>query len=225
LTSLSSLTCLSCGAASGAAGGPTSRSTRRTASTAGSTSSTAAAEGTVRIRHPEGTDRVEVVIHKGTTHRVIDVEVEVDPDLFEELVADGDEPDFNRHLQVLQTAELFQQVWRRVIGGRHRYPQELPFRPYLLQIAHHCFVEHLKRRPRDGKEQGVSAPLDGAGSLGEALAALAPDQREAVVLQQEAGFDTAAIAAVIGIEREVVHARLGQAVARLRQAVPAGGTA
>lgn len=123
------------------------------------------------------------------------------------------------------TAELFQQVWRRVIGGRHRYPQELPFRPYLLQIAHHCFVEHLKRRPRDGEEQGVSAPLDGAGSLGEALAALAPDQREAVVLQQEAGFDTAAIAAVIGIEREVVHARLGQAVARLRQAVPAGGTA
>ena len=38
------------------------------------------------------------------------VEVEVDADPLEEPVGDGDEPDFNRHLQVLQPAQLVEQV-------------------------------------------------------------------------------------------------------------------
>ena len=41
---------------------------------------------------------------------VVDVEVEVDADPLEEVVVQRDEPHLDRHLQVLQAAELFQQV-------------------------------------------------------------------------------------------------------------------
>ena len=41
---------------------------------------------------------------------VVDVEVEVDADPLEEVVVERDEADFDRHLQVLQPPQLFQQV-------------------------------------------------------------------------------------------------------------------
>ena len=41
---------------------------------------------------------------------VFDVDVEVDADPLEEAVVEPDEADFDRHLQILQAAQLFQQV-------------------------------------------------------------------------------------------------------------------
>src|SRR6185312_337610 len=40
----------------------------------------------------------------------LDVEVEIDADLLEEVVADGDEPDLDRDLQVLEPPELLEQL-------------------------------------------------------------------------------------------------------------------
>ena len=45
-----------------------------------------------------------------TTQVVLDVEAEVDTDAFKERIRHRDEADFDRHLQVLQAAELFQQI-------------------------------------------------------------------------------------------------------------------
>ncbi len=48
----------------------------------------------------------------------LDIEVEVDSDEFEEVVADGDEPDFDRDLEVLKPAELPQQVGDLLVDFR-----------------------------------------------------------------------------------------------------------
>lgn len=126
-------------------------------------------------------------------------------------------------------AELFQQVWSRVIKARHRYRAGVPFTPYLYQNAHHCFVEHLRRQSRPPDEDGQPAETGRRHAampdsrLAQVLASLAPDQREAFILQQEAGLDVTGIAGVIGIDAATVRARLGSAIGRLRQAITTGG--
>ncbi len=67
-------------------------------------------------RSRTGVSGVKVLSTPGPPMRVLQVEVEVDLDLLEEVVADGDVADFDRHLQVLEPAELLEEV-RRFPGG------------------------------------------------------------------------------------------------------------
>ena len=53
----------------------------------------------------------------------LDREVEVDADLLEEVVGDGDEPDLDRDLKVLEPAELPEQVGDLLVDLR-RVPDD-----------------------------------------------------------------------------------------------------
>ncbi len=60
----------------------------------------------------------------------LDIEVEVDADLLEEVIADRDEPDFNRNLEVLEPPQLPEQVgdlfvdFRRVLDDQTQTQEE-----------------------------------------------------------------------------------------------------
>lgn len=45
-------------------------------------------------------------------------------------------------------AELFQEVWIRVIKARERYEPKARFNTYLYQIGHNCLVDHYRKSGR-----------------------------------------------------------------------------
>lgn len=82
-----------------------------------------------------------------------------------------------------------------------------------------------KRRRRAGREvvgavpdRGASAPDAGAGeSVTEALKELPPRQRQAVVLRDWAGFETAEVARILGTKESTVRVHLARGRAALRE--------
>src|SRR5690606_23483058 len=111
---------------SGLAGGPAACPTSRTVDW---------------VRHPEGTDRIEVIVHNRSTDRIVHVEVEVDPDLLEEFVADRDKPHLDGDLKILEPAELFQKI-RDLLMNLLRLPNHQAQRAFMLRqstLASHFF--------------------------------------------------------------------------------------
>jgi len=45
-------------------------------------------------------------------------------------------------------AELFQDVWLRIIKARERYEPKARFTTYMYQIAHNCLVDHFRKSGR-----------------------------------------------------------------------------
>ena len=130
--------------------------------------------------------------------------------------------------------DLFQEVWMRVIRARARYRSAGPFAAYLYRIAHNVLVDHYRQSARDADPTDPAAlqPQDpGAGpaddyraselrrEIAAALETLPSEQREAFVLQQEAGLTLEEIGHVVGANRETVKSRLRYANQRLRKAL------
>lgn len=143
--------------------------------------------------------------------------------------------------------ELFQDVWMKLINARERYRPRARFTTYLYHMAHNRLLDHYRaRRRRFGRfaaalpasyrdedaggvdvEQLPAAAGDGPEQreirrrdverLQTLLAALPEAQREAFLLQHEAGLTLDAIAEVTGCGRETVKSRLRYALAKLRQ--------
>jgi len=137
--------------------------------------------------------------------------------------------------------ELFQDVWMNVIRGRATYAPTAKFATWLYTLAHHRVVDHWRATGQaalvsidddeDAGTQHAVAALPGArgdepeararnrelaSSLAAALATLPPAQRDAFLLQQEAGLSLAEIATLQDVGIETVKSRLRYAVARLR---------
>jgi RNA polymerase sigma-70 factor (ECF subfamily) len=128
--------------------------------------------------------------------------------------------------------DLYQDVWSRIIDARMRFQKGHGFKRYAFRIAHNRLVDHWRALERQGKssevdEQSLPAPVEQqpdsareldeqAGQLREALMQLSTEQREAFLLQQEAGLSLADIAERSGVGRETVKSRLRYAVKRLR---------
>jgi len=128
--------------------------------------------------------------------------------------------------------ELFQDVWSRVIEAKDRYRRGTGFRRYLFRIAHNRLVDHWRRHARtprgsdDGLERLAAGTREAPDTEAEraglrerlmaALRSLPPEQREAFLLQQEAGLTLQEIAARTDVGRETVKSRLRYAVNRLR---------
>jgi len=137
--------------------------------------------------------------------------------------------------------ELFQDVWMNVIRVRATYAPTAKFATWLYTLAHHRVVDHWRATGQatlesidDDGDAGVQhavAALPGArtdepetrvgnrelaSSLAAALATLPPAQRDAFLLQQEAGLSLAEIATLQGVGVETVKSRLRYAVTRLR---------
>jgi len=139
--------------------------------------------------------------------------------------------------------ELFQDLWMRVVRARESYAPTAKFTTWLYTLAHHRLVDHWRSRGQVGfvsldDEDGDAGELVDAmpGSrtaepetraqsreigrrLSTALAALPPVQRDAFLLQQEAGLSLAEIAVLTGAGEETVKSRLRYATAKLKAAL------
>ena len=183
------------------------------------------------------------------------MEAEVDDAVLMERYRDGDALAFEqlyarhkgplyryllRHCQPREAAaDVFQEVWSRVIASRERYEVRAAFKTFLYRIAQHCVVDHYRHRAakRDNRMDSVDdhedalvvqgyeqpdarvgqAQLDDA--VRAALAALPEEQRNAFLLFEEGGLGLKEIAEVTGVPAETVKSRLRYALAKLRRAL------
>jgi len=133
-------------------------------------------------------------------------------------------------------AEVFQEVWIKIIRAKDRYRSTAKFTTYMYQLAHNCFIDHVRvQRRTPPANRGAAAvdpseiagrAMDNPGNCAEqaeslerfrqALAGLPVEQREAFVLREESGLSLADIAAVTGVTPETAKSRLRYAVNKLR---------
>ncbi|MEE4331666.1 MAG: sigma-70 family RNA polymerase sigma factor [Wenzhouxiangella sp.] len=128
--------------------------------------------------------------------------------------------------------DAYQDIWSRIIDARGRFRRKTGFRRWAFRIAHNRLVDHwrrLERQPVDADDalerhpdraelqpERRSEQAEQASALRRALMALPAEQREAFLLQQEAGLSLAEIAERGGVGRETVKSRLRYAVGKLR---------
>jgi RNA polymerase sigma-70 factor (ECF subfamily) len=134
--------------------------------------------------------------------------------------------------------ELFQDVWMNLIRARASYTPTAKFATYLYRLAHNRLIDHYRASGQvrlvsaddEAHEEAVAALPANSGleperraenrDLGErlkdAVAALPPPQRDAFLLQQEAGLSLNEIAELTGVGIETVKSRLRYAVNKLR---------
>ncbi len=139
--------------------------------------------------------------------------------------------------------DLVQDVWFSVVRHAPQYEARAKFRTWLFTLAHHRMVDHwrtqknhtsLDAESEDGSALaemlaaesgfGPERRLDSrelAQALLDALAALPEVQREAFLLQAEAGMSLAEIAQTTGVSMETAKSRLRYARARLRETLEA----
>jgi RNA polymerase sigma-70 factor (ECF subfamily) len=134
--------------------------------------------------------------------------------------------------------ELFQDVWMNLIRARAGYEVSARFTTYLYRLGHNRLVDHYRKNAHaamlsydDEAAPQIDEPAaphhtrpdanydmrEQAAQLMRLLADLPEAQREAFVLQQEAGMSVEEIAAATGVARETAKSRLRYAMARLRQ--------
>jgi len=137
-----------------------------------------------------------------------------------------------------EAEELFQDVWMRAIEARGRYAPQAKFTTWLYTIAHNRLVDHWRTRglalvSLDAEDAAAHEPAAPPSSqpqlqlearqmlerLATAIAALPLVQREAFLLQQEAGMSVAEIAQATGVDEEAAKSRLRYAVAKLTEAI------
>jgi len=132
------------------------------------------------------------------------------------------------------TAEdLYQDVWSRIVASRTAFRRDAGFKRWAFRIAHNRLIDHWRvQKPTaadsettlgqladDPSRQPDSEQARGerADRLRSALMALPQDQREAFLLQQEAGLSLSQIAENKGVGRETIKSRLRYAVNKLRE--------
>lgn len=137
-------------------------------------------------------------------------------------------------------ADLFQDVWSRLIATRGRYEARAKFATYLFHIAHNCTMDFFRRdlrlrhaaRSVDGDAQSQEPEVpeyqrpDVIAEFGEqqsallaAVSALPQEQREAFLLHEETGLTIEAIARVTDVGLETAKSRLRYAVRKLKKSL------
>jgi len=140
------------------------------------------------------------------------------------------------------TAELFQDVWTKIVRSKDQYQPAAKFTTYMYTVAHNCLVDSNRRRGRQPQHgtavtsddpDEIAAPASGNPEnevsraqkvmrFRTALTGLPADQRDAFILREEAGLSLADIARVTGVTTETAKSRLRYAVRKLRQILAAG---
>lgn len=133
-------------------------------------------------------------------------------------------------------ADLFQEVWSKIIKSRDRYRPTAKFNTYLFRVAHNAFIDHLRRNKRycDGPADDPdlrASEVDGPDQQTErliarqrfmqALALLPDEQRDTFLLSEEAGLTVEQIATATGVPKETAKSRLRYAVNKLRETMSA----
>jgi RNA polymerase sigma-70 factor (ECF subfamily) len=129
-------------------------------------------------------------------------------------------------------AELFQDVWTKVISGRQGYVATGRFAGWLYRLAHNRLMDHFRAAPRAAaaledvpephapehqqpERQAQSAHL--RKRILHALTRLPEEQRTVFLLKQEGELSLEEIAQATDVGRETVKSRLRYALAKLRQ--------
>jgi RNA polymerase sigma factor (sigma-70 family) len=132
--------------------------------------------------------------------------------------------------------DVLQEVWLRVQRNAGRYDPAQPFKYWLNAIATNCFrseharqvLDHNRRLPLEAAEQtpaeecladGVIERMERDTSLRARIAALPPQQAEAVRLRYYKGLSEKEIAERLGIPKNTVKTRLRAALRNLRQSI------
>lgn len=130
--------------------------------------------------------------------------------------------------------DLYQEVWKSIIGSRERYQVTAKFTTFLYRVAHNAFIDYARRNKRyssagnhdpDSNIHAGDEPEEAAEKLllrrrlDLALLNLPEEQRDAFLLHEEAclGLDT--IALITGVTRETVKSRLRYANRKLKTAL------
>ena len=137
-------------------------------------------------------------------------------------------------------ADLFQDVWSRLIATRSRYEARAKFATYLFHIAHNCTMDffrrdlrlHLGVRAQDADAQTVELEVpehqrpdviaefaEQQSALLAAVSALPQEQREAFLLHEETGLTIEEIARVTDVGIETAKSRLRYAVRKLKRSL------
>jgi RNA polymerase sigma-70 factor, ECF subfamily len=139
-------------------------------------------------------------------------------------------------------ADLFQEVWSRLIAARSRYEPRAQFATFLFQIAHNCAVDFFRRNvnaprslhgsdaeaqlneaeaPEDQRPDRVAELAEQRSALLAAVDALPREQREAFLLHEETGLTIEEIARVTDVPIETAKSRLRYAVRKLKNSLAA----
>lgn len=135
--------------------------------------------------------------------------------------------------------ELVQDVWLNLVRARAAYTVTARFTTYLYRLAHNRLIDHYRRHvpaalvsfddTSDGDAQLEVPAARGsepdvafeakaqAQRVLAVLEALPAAQREAFVLQHEAGMTVEEIAEATGVARETAKSRLRYAMTKLRE--------
>lgn len=135
--------------------------------------------------------------------------------------------------------DLVQETFLRIFQSRHRYRPDARFATYLYRVATNLALNAIRDRrdaplpPNDGEEREASAPEfripDGSPTaeqrmieaerqrlIREAVEALPPNQRAAVLLHKYQEVDYRQIAEVLGVSESAVKSLLFRAYETLR---------
>ena len=142
-------------------------------------------------------------------------------------------------------ADLFQEVWSRLVAMRARYEPRAKFATFLFHVAHNCAIDFFRRDPNlrgvtathglEPSEFGtalrepevpeyqrpdkVAEFLEQQSALLAAVAALPQEQREAFLLREETGLTVEEIARVTDVPVETAKSRLRYAIRKLKKSL------
>jgi RNA polymerase sigma-70 factor (ECF subfamily) len=136
-----------------------------------------------------------------------------------------------------QADDCFQDVWSRVIAARESYRAEARFTTWLLQIAHNLLIDRYRRQRPEVPLDAVPEAADRSSieanesperllteferrrRLRDAVAALPPEQRHAVLLRLDQELPLEDIGRITGVGRETVKSRLRYAMDKLKESL------
>ena len=135
-------------------------------------------------------------------------------------------------------ADLFQDVWSRLVANRARYEARAKFATYLFHIAHNCTIDFFRRDlkmrrharsddldawepevPEYQRPDGIAEFAEQQSALLAALGALPQEQREAFLLHEETGLTIEEIARVTQVGVETAKSRLRYAIRKLKKSL------
>ncbi|MCG6924037.1 MAG: sigma-70 family RNA polymerase sigma factor [Acidobacteria bacterium] len=128
--------------------------------------------------------------------------------------------------------DLFQETWVRVFERGGQYDGRSPFVPWLLSVARHLAIDHLRRRTSLSFESlGRRVPLtdaqpspfehvvaaEGSARLTELMAQLPAIHRELLLLRFQEDLTLSQIATLTGVPLPTVKSRLYRALESARR--------
>src|SRR5271168_4404476 len=137
-------------------------------------------------------------------------------------------------------ADLFQDVWSRLVATRGRYEARAKFATYLFHIAHNCTMDFFRRdlkmrhtsRSEDADPQSpepevpeyqrpdrIAEFVEQQSAFLAALGSLPQEQREAFLLHEETGLTIEEIARVTDVGLETAKSRLRYAIRKLKKSL------